>query len=369
MTTTADDAKFMARALELAQLGLFTTDPNPRVGCVIVKEGEIISEGWHEKAGQAHAEINALEKTHRDHIYGATVYVTLEPCNHQGKTPPCVDALLQARPQRVVIAMEDPNPLVAGQGMRRLQEAGISVTLGLMESEARALNPGYICRMTKKRPMVRVKLATSLDGRTALESGVSKWITGEESRKDVHRWRAQSSAILTGVSTVLMDDPSLNVRYGLSERQPLRIILDSSLRISPSAQVFKVEGKTLVVTASTNHQAAEKLREVGAEVLIVATKSERIDLHALMLDLVAREINEIHVEAGATLCGALLYAGIVDEIVLYLAPHLLGTDGRGMFNFPALKNMADRYTLKIRDVRAIGEDWRVIADVSHVSKF
>lgn len=367
MTTTAKDAIHMARAIELARKGLYTADPNPRVGCVIVKDGKVISEGWHEKAGEDHAEIVALKKAHREHIYGATVYVTLEPCSHHGKTPPCVDALLEARPQRVVIAMEDPNPLVAGEGMRKLQEAGITVSLGLMESEARALNPGFICRMTKKRPLVRVKLATSLDGRTALESGVSKWITGEESRKDVHRWRARSSAILTGVSTVLMDDPSLNVRYSQCQRQPLRIVLDSSLRISPDAQVFKVEGKTLIATASDNHLAALKLQEAGAEVLIVGTKSNRIDLNALMLDLVAREINEIHVEAGATLCGALLYAGIVDEIVLYLAPHLLGTDGRGMFNFPALKKMADRYTLKIRDVRAIGEDWRVIADVSNLS--
>lgn len=367
MTTTADDAIYMARALELARLGLYTTDPNPRVGCVIVKDGKIISEGWHEKAGGPHAEIVALKKAHQDHIYGATVYVTLEPCNHHGRTPPCVDALLEARPQRVVIAMEDPNPLVAGNGISKLQEAGINVTIGLMESEAKALNPGYISRMIKKRPHVRVKLATSLDGRTALESGVSTWITGEDARRDVHRWRARSSAILTGVSTILMDDPSLNVRYNECKRQPLRIVLDSKLRISPSAQVLNVEGKTLVVTASDDHAKALQLQDVGAEVLIVATQRSRIDLNALMLDLVAREINEIHVEAGATLCGALLYAGIVDEIVLYFAPHLLGTDGRGMFNFPALKKMADRYTLKIRDVRAVGEDWRVIADVSNLS--
>lgn len=367
MTTTADDAVHMARALELARKGLCTTDPNPRVGCVIVKDGKVISEGWHEKAGESHAEIIALKKAHRDHIYGATVYVTLEPCSHHGRTPPCVDALLEARPQRVVVAMEDPNPLVAGGGMRKLQEAGINITCGLMEAEAKALNRGYISRMTRKRPLVRVKLATSLDGRTALESGVSKWITGEEARQDVHRWRARSSAILTGVSTLLMDDPSLNVRYIDCQRQPLRIILDSSLRTPPTAQVFKVEGKTLIVTASDDHAAALRLQDVGAEVLIVGTRKHRIDLHALMMDLVAREINEIHVEAGATLCGALLYAGIVDEIVLYLAPHLLGTDGRGMFNFPALKKMADRYTLKIRDVRAVGEDWRVIADVSNLS--
>lgn len=367
MTTTADDAIYMARALELARLGLYTTDPNPRVGCVIVKDGKIISEGWHEKAGGPHAEIVALKKAHQDHIYGATVYVTLEPCNHHGRTPPCVDALLEARPQRVVIAMEDPNPLVDGNGISKLQEAGINVTIGLMESEAKALNPGYISRMIKKRPHVRVKLATSLDGRTALESGVSTWITGEDARRDVHRWRARSSAILTGVSTILMDDPSLNVRYNECKRQPLRIVLDSKLRISPSAQVLNVEGKTLVVTASDDHAKALQLQDVGAEVLIVATQRNRIDLNALMLDLVAREINEIHVEAGATLCGALLYAGIVDEIVLYFAPHLLGTDGRGMFKFPALKKMADRYTLKIRDVRAVGEDWRVIADVSNLS--
>jgi len=367
VTTTAEDAVYMARALELAHLGMNTTDPNPRVGCVIVKNGKIISEGWHERAGGPHAEIIAIENAHQDHLYGATVYVTLEPCSHHGRTPPCVDALLKTRPQRVVIAMEDPNSLVAGSGIRALEEAGIVVAVGLMEAEAKALNPGYISRMTKKRPLVRVKLATSLDGRTALESGVSKWITGEDARRDVHRWRARSSAILTGVSTILMDDPSLNVRYNACKRQPLRIVLDSNLRISPDARVIKIEGKTLIVTASQDHAAATRLQDAGAEVLIVATKSSRIDLHALMLDLVAREINEIHIEAGATLCGALLYAGIVDEIVLYLAPHLLGADGRGMFKFPALEKMADRYKLKIRDVRAVGEDWRVIADVINLS--
>ena len=362
MTFTDTDAHHMARALELARRGLYTTDPNPRVGCVIVKDGKIVGEGFHARAGEPHAEINAVRAAGAT-ARGATVYLTLEPCCHHGKTPPCTQALIATGVTRVVAAMQDPNPRVAGQGFAELKQAGIESASGLMQSEAEALNPGFIRRMQQGRPFVRVKLAASLDGRTAMANGESKWITGEPARADVQHWRARSSAILTGIGTVLADDPSLNVRAFDMGRQPLRVVLDSQLRMSPKAKMLALPGTTLVVTASNDAVRAEALRKAGADVQIVG-KDERVDLAALMKILAAREVNEILVEAGATLSGALLEAGLVDELVLYQAPCLLGDAGRGLFRLANLTQMTARPTLEVKDMRAIGQDWRIIAKVA-----
>ncbi len=363
MTTSAADARFMARALQLARRGMYTTDPNPRVGCVIVKDGKIIGEGWHERAGYPHAEINALSQVDQQHARRAGVYLTLEPCCHQGRTPPCTPALIKAGVQRVVAAMRDPNPKVSGKGFKELEAHGIRVDIGLMESEAELLNPGFISRMKRGRPLVRMKLAASLDGRTAMADGESKWISGEAARADVQKWRARSSAILTGVSTVLADDPSLNVRAMKIGRQPLRVIVDSRLRMPPTSRLLRSEGKTLVVTASDDKTLTENLKRVGAEIAYLSTPKKMVDLEALMKHLAWLEVNEVLVEAGATLCGAMLRARLVDELVLYYAPHAMGSAERGMFNFPPLLRMADRIRLEIQDVRPIGQDWRVIAKV------
>ena len=365
MTISAADARFMARALQLARHGLYTTDPNPRVGCVVVKDGKIIGEGWHERAGEPHAEINALNQAGKMNTHSAGVYLTLEPCCHQGRTPPCTQALIKAGVRRVVAAMRDPNPLVAGKGLKELEAHGIQTDVGLMEAEAAALNPGFISRMKRGRPWVRVKLAASLDGRTGMANGDSKWITGEAARADVQKWRARSSAILTGVSTVLADDPSLNVRDFKTGRQPLRVVLDSRLRMSPRARMLRNEGKTLVVTASEDVALAEILKKAGAEVAHFSTPQKTVDLAALLKHLAWLEVNEVLVEAGATLCGALLRAGLVDELVLYYAPHIMGNAERGMFALPPLLRMSDRISVEITDVRAIGKDWRVIAKVNN----
>lgn len=361
MSFSADDARYMARALELAHRGLYTTDPNPRVGCVLVKDGVVIGEGFHARAGEAHAEVAAIRASGKQHLFGATAYVTLEPCCHQGRTGPCSTALIEAGVARVVAAMRDPNPSVDGGGLKQLADAGIAVQHGLMEQQAQALNPGFISRMQRRRPWVRVKLAASLDGRTALENGESKWITAEAARADVQRLRAHSSAILTGVSTVLHDNPSLNVRDLDIGRQPLRVVTDTQLRMPANAQMLHLPGQTLVATASDDHDKAAALRDAGAEVLFVGTGRRSIDLPALLQQLAAREINELHVEAGATLCGALLHAGLVDELVLYMAPHIMGSQARGLFNLPALETMSERIELQITDTRAVGDDWRITA--------
>jgi diaminohydroxyphosphoribosylaminopyrimidine deaminase/5-amino-6-(5-phosphoribosylamino)uracil reductase len=362
MTFTDTDARHMARALELARRGLYTTDPNPRVGCVIVKAGRVVGEGFHERAGAPHAEINALRAA-GDAARGATVYLTLEPCCHHGKTPPCTTALVSAGVARVLAAMPDPNPRVAGQGFAELKQAGIESARGLMQAEAEGLNPGFASRMQRGRPYVRVKLAASLDGRTALASGESKWITGEPARVDVQHWRARSSAILTGIGTVLTDDPALTVRAFDIGRQPLRVVLDSRLRMPPQAKMLALPGTTLVVTAANDAARAEALQGAGAEVLALE-KDGHVDLAALMQALAAREVNELLVEAGATLSGALLEAGLVDELVLYYAPLLLGDNGRGMFRLDAVTQMAARVELEIKDARPIGRDWRILAKVA-----
>jgi len=362
MSFSGDDARHMARALVLAARGLYTTDPNPRVGCVLVKDGQVVGEGWHERAGEPHAEVHALRAAGAA-ARGATAYVTLEPCCHHGRTPPCTRALIEAGVARVVAAMPDPNPRVARQGVAELERAGIRVEIGLLAAEAERLNPGFISRMTRGRPYVRVKLAASLDGRTALASGESKWITGEAARADVQRLRARSSAILTGVGTVLADDPSLTVRDIEIKRQPLRVVVDGNLSMRADARLLRLPGKTLVVTAADDADYAEPLLEAGAEVMVLAAGAGRVDLPLLMQDLAVREVNELLVEAGATVCGALLEAGVVDELVLYLAPHLLGSSARGLFNIPALESMADRVALDIVDVRAVGKDWRITAKI------
>ncbi len=359
MSFTEIDARHMARALELARRGLYTTDPNPRVGSVIVKDGQVVGEGFHARAGEPHAEIHALRAA-GEQARGATVYLTLEPCCHHGKTPPCSEALIAAGVGRVIAAMQDPNPRVAGKGFAALNAAGIETASGLMQAEAEALNPGFILRMKTGRPHVRVKLAASLDGRTAVANGESKWITCEAARADVQHWRARSSAIVTGIGTVLADDPSLNVRAFDVGRQPLRVVLDSQLRTPPTAKLLSLPGSTLIVTAANDAVRAEALIAAGAEVLRLASDGH-VDLNGLLGALAQREVNEVLVEAGSTLSGSLLEAGLVDELVLYYAPVLLGDRGRGMFHLDSIVNMVDRKSLEIKDVRAVGQDWRVIA--------
>jgi diaminohydroxyphosphoribosylaminopyrimidine deaminase / 5-amino-6-(5-phosphoribosylamino)uracil reductase len=361
MTVSAEDARYMARALELARRGMTTTDPNPRVGCVIVRDGRVVGEGHHERAGEPHAEVHALAAAGTN-AHGATAYVTLEPCCHHGRTPPCSQALIKAGIRRVVAAMRDPNPAVAGKGLEELERHGITTYVGLMEGEAAALNPGFISRMRRGRPHVRIKLAASLDGRTALAGGESKWITGEAARLDVQRWRARSSAILTGVGTVLADNPRMNVREPAAARQPLRVVLDSQWRTPPGCQMLHTPGATLIVGTQNAADRMAALRKAGAE-LVVLPQAPKVDLPGLMQMLAAREVNEVMVESGATLVGALLRAGLVDELIVYYAPHLLGSDARGMFSLPPLVQMSDRIKLNVVDVRAVGEDWRLRAMV------
>ena len=356
---SAADHEHMARALRLAERGLYSTTPNPRVGCVIVRDGIVVGEGWHEKAGEAHAEVHALRAA-AGAARGATAYVTLEPCSHHGRTPPCCEALLAAGVTRVVAAMQDPNPLVAGQGLSLLRDSGIETACGLLESEARELNIGFVSRMTRGRPWVRLKAAASLDGRTALANGSSQWITGAEARQDGHRWRARACAILTGIGTVREDDPQLTVRGVDTPRQPLRVIVDSRLEIDPRANVLH-GGRVLVVAAVEDHLQAAVIEATGAEVIFLANENGKVDLMALMRELAKRGVNELHVEAGFRLNGSLLGEGLVDELLLYLAPNLIGDTSRGLFNLPELVSLADKRSLCWRDVRQVGSDLRLLA--------
>lgn len=359
------DIRYMSLALQLAERGRYTTAPNPRVGCVLVRDDRIVGEGWHAVAGGPHAEIVALEQA-GEAALGATAYVTLEPCCHHGKTPPCSDALIAAGVTRVVAAMEDPNPSVAGNGLRQLQQAGIDTAAGLLSAQAEALNPGFVQRMRIGRPFIRCKLAMSVDGRTAMGSGESKWITGDAARLDVQHLRAQSCAIMSGIGTVLADDPSLTVRLENGEqtdRQPLRVILDPHLSTPENARFLSQPGKSLIVTATEEQEVQERLELAGAEVIYLPHGSDAIDLHALMEVLAAREINEILLETGAILSGAVLRAGIIDELVIYMAPKLMGDGARGLFHTPGLDNLSDAVALNIRDMRAVGQDWRITATV------
>ncbi len=366
---SADDHRHMARAMRLAERGLYTTDPNPRVGCVLVRDGRIVGEGWHRKTGEPHAERNALIAA-GEAARGATAYVTLEPCSHHGRTPPCAQGLIEAGVARVVAAMSDPNPLVAGRGMAMLREAGIETGVGLLEADAEALNPGFLARMRHARPYVRCKLAMSLDGRTAMASGESQWITAEAARRDVQYLRARSSAILTGVGTVLADDPSMNVRLSVEElhgvegagdlRQPLRVVLDTRLRTPPRARLLSLPGDTLFVCGEGAPAETElELRGAGADVLRLPQLGGRIDLPALLVALADRGMNEILIEAGATLAGSALLAGLVDELVVYLAPQLLGHAARALVNLPGLERLDERIELQFGDVRRVGPDLRV----------
>lgn len=346
----------MARALRLAEHGLFSTTPNPRVGCVIVKDGAVVGEGWHEKAGGPHAEVHALRAA-GDRSKGATAYVTLEPCSHHGRTPPCANALIDAGITRVVAAMRDPNPQVAGRGLELLTLAGIQVQTGLLETEARELNIGFISRMMRGRPWVRLKTASSLDGKTALLNGESKWITGPAARADVQRWRARACVILTGVGTVLADDPQMNVREFKTPRQPLKVIVDSHLRTPPSATILS--GGVFIACAEADYLRRTALEAAGAQVLELPGVDGQVDLTALLREFGRQGINEVHVEAGATLNGALLAAGLVDEWVSYLAPVTLGHAARGLFNGPELTDMNQRHRFSLLESTRLGDDLRM----------
>lgn len=355
---TEFDRAAMQRALQLARRGLETTHPNPRVGCVIARDSTIVGEGAHEWAGEPHAEIHAL-KAAGDKAVGATVYVTLEPCSHFGRTPPCVDALIAARVGKVVYAMQDPNPQVSGRGAERLRQAGIFVSGGLLEAEAKELNAGYVMRRTKGRPLVRLKLAMSLDGRTALANGASKWITSEASREDVQHWRARSSAVLTGIGTVLADNPRLDVRLPAERRRhPARIVLDGRLRTPTDAKLFDSSGDVLIFCASSDNARREALIERGARVEQIGSGG-KVDLHALMRRLGELEMNEVLVESGATLAGALLRANLVDELLIYMAPMLLGHEARPLIEWSGLEDLGASPRFEIVENTRVGPDLRL----------
>ena len=368
---TANDAIWMARALQLAAKGLMTTGVNPRVGCVLVKDERLIGEGWHERAGEGHAEVMALRDAERrgNAVREATAYVTLEPCAHYGKTPPCAEALIKAGVSRVVAAMEDPNPLVAGQGFALLQAAGIAVVAPLMAAEAETLNIGFVKRMRQGKPWVRLKMAGSLDGRSALANGQSQWITGPEARADGHRFRARAQAIITGVGTVIDDDPLLTVRdvampmgwnaEPVALAEPLRVVLDNHLRTSPNAKIL--QGGCLIVTASTDTAKTQALVAAGAEVLCLPNQQSQVDLAGVLTALAERGVNEVHVEAGPTLSGAFLKSGLVDELLVYIAPTVLGGDARGWFDGLNLTHLNQKTEWQFQDVRLVGAVLRVIA--------
>jgi diaminohydroxyphosphoribosylaminopyrimidine deaminase/5-amino-6-(5-phosphoribosylamino)uracil reductase len=358
---SAADHRFMARALELAEAGLYSTPPNPAVGCVLERWGQPVGEGFHARAGSAHAEVNAINRA-GSAAAGATAYVTLEPCSHHGRTPPCAEALIEAKVSRVVVAMRDPNPAVGGGGLARLAAAGIPTAVGLMSDEAAEMNRGFVSRMTRGRPWVTLKLGASLDGRTALANGASKWITGEPARADVQRLRSRASAVVTGSGTVVADDPLLTARdqsFELRGRRPLRVVLDSSLRTPPVAHVLSVPGPTLILTRDAESKLAAPLREAGATVESVPAGEGGLDLAAVLERLAALECNEVLVEAGPTLAGEFLRGGFADEIVVYMAPVVLGSAARSLFNMPALERMCDRCEFEWRDVNRVGNDLRL----------
>lgn len=383
---SALDHQHMAHALRLAEHGLYTTQPNPRVGCVIAHGDEVVGSGWHQRAGQPHAEVFALRDA-GESTRGATAYVTLEPCAHFGRTPPCADALVAAGVARVVVAAEDPFPKVAGRGLDKLRTAGIAVEVGLLREQARELNIGFFSRIERGRPFVRVKLAMSLDGRTALANGQSNWITGEAARADVQRWRARSSAILTGSGTVLADNPRLTVRLGVRSPDdasgllragvdshstdlageagrgegaafaPLRVVLDRQLRTAAGSHVLDGSAPTLVLHGASASCSDDRYK--GVDLAAVAEQGGVLDLHTVLALLAARDINELHVEAGPTLCGALFAQGLVDELLLYIAPVLLGDSARPLLHLPALSDMVDRWHLCLVEQRMVGADIRL----------
>jgi diaminohydroxyphosphoribosylaminopyrimidine deaminase / 5-amino-6-(5-phosphoribosylamino)uracil reductase len=362
MPFTADDHNYMTRALRLAEQGLYSTMPNPRVGCVIVKDNQIIGEGAHLKAGEPHAEILALRQA-GEAIIGATLYVTLEPCSHTGRTPPCAEALVNVGLARVVVAMQDPNPQVAGSGLALLKSHNIEVVCGLMEAQARDLNPGFISRMTRQLPFVRCKIAASLDGKTALNNGVSQWITNEPARLDVQHWRARSCAILTGAGTVLADNPSMTVRDVEVSRQPLKIIVDSQLSISPNAKILQ-NGNALIAFAAPNSEKEAQLLSAGAELLCIPNTDGKVCLTTLLSHLASREINEILIEGGEGINGALMAHNLIDELLIYYAPKFMGSAAKSMFAMPEYTYMNQVITLDVLDMRKIGVDIRLRAKPS-----
>ena len=360
---SAADSAFMARALRLAERSIYTAHPNPMVGCVLVRDGTVVGEGWHEFAGEAHAEINAL-RVAGDKARGAIAYLTLEPCSHEGKTPPCAPALIEAGIRAVVIAMEDPFPAVSGNGRAALEAAGIGVRSGLMQETAEALNAGFLSRVRRGRPFVRLKVASSLDGGIAMKSGESQWITGPEARDDVQRLRARSGAILTGIGTVLADDPALNVRHeGLDTRgrQPIRAVLDSRLRMPLSAGMLAMPGDTIVYC--TDDARRQPLVDTGARVVRVHRVAGVLDVQQVLADLANRDVNDVLVEAGPGVSGNLLSRRLVDELVIYQAPHIMGSETKPMFRTPGWTQLADRLALDIVDLRRVGPDIRMIARI------
>ena len=356
---------WMSEALREARKGRYSTDPNPRVGCVVVAADRLVASGWHEFSGGPHAEVNAIESAQIPP--GADFYVTLEPCSHHGRTPPCADAVIAQKPARVIVAMQDPNPQVAGRGLEQLRAAGIEVIESVLESEARALNRGFIKRMQQGMPFVSIKTAVSLDGRSALKNGISQWITGMEARRDVQFLRAQSSAILSSAQTVIDDNPRLDVRLSKQDlkqsvevRQPLRVIVDSQLRLSGSEKLFSIEGGICVYTLSDDEESISRLQAAGAEVKrLQESVAGHICLTTMMRDLAARGVNEVHTECGQTLAGQLINQGLVDQVVMYLAPHLLGSQARGMFDLGELDDMQQRKNCSINDIRFVGADLRL----------
>lgn len=359
------DEHFMQQALNLAARGAFSAAPNPKVGCVVVQDGKVVGEGWHERAGEPHAEVYALRAA-GDKAAGATAYVTLEPCSHHGRTPPCADALLKARVARVVIAMQDPNPLVAGQGIARLREAGIAVTVGVLEASARELNRGFISRMERQRPWLRLKMAMTLDGRTALANGRSQWITGAEARQDVHRYRAQSGAILTSARTVMMDQAQMTARHPQAEQQPLRVVLDRQAQLAPTADFFALPSPVLrVVDQDYASREDDQVWPAHVSTLALPSSKARLPLRALFDKLAELHINEVWTECGAELAGALVAADLVDEYVIYMAPKLFGASGRGLVELPLFERVEHAPELVFESVTPVGTDLRIIARPLH----
>ena len=366
---------WMARAIQLGQKGLYSTDPNPRVGCVLVKDGQLIGEGWHRKAGGPHAEIAALNAATND-VKGATAYVTLEPCSHQGRTPPCCDALIKAGIGKVVAAMKDPNPQVSGNGFERLRQAGIEVLSGVLQMDAEALNPGFIKRYKTGLPLVRLKLAMSLDGRTAMANGESQWITGPEARQDVQKWRARSSAIVTGIGSLLKDDSRLNVRredltieveHQNFIRQPLRVVLDSALRTPVDAKILHQPGDTLIIGSQLKicgqamQDKQKRLQDAGAEVVLIEERGQQLDLHKTLQMLAQRGCNEVLFECGAILAGSVVQQRLTDEIIIYMAPTLLGNNAQPLMKLLGLNHIDQQIPLNIQQTRMVGKDLRMIA--------
>jgi diaminohydroxyphosphoribosylaminopyrimidine deaminase/5-amino-6-(5-phosphoribosylamino)uracil reductase len=355
------DHRLMSRALGLAQRAMLHATPNPRVGCVIARDGKVLGEGFTQVPGSNHAEIEALLDARRGghEVHGATAYVTLEPCSHFGRTPPCATALIEGRISRVVAAVEDPNPLVAGRGLEMLREHGIEVRCGLLQHEATELNIGFFSRMNRGRPWVRMKIAASLDGKTALENGMSQWITSESARADGHAWRARACAVLSGIGTVRADDPRLSVRLVETPRQPLKVIVDSHLEIDPGARLLD-GNPVLIACAEEPSERRVRLQDKGAEIVVLPNADGKVDLAALMRELARRGCNEVHVEAGFKLNGSLVSAGLVDELLVYVAPLLVG-EAQGMVHLPALSDLAQARRLAFREVVQVGDDVRILA--------